>query len=83
MRRFLPPHYRYAFLCLYFPPFVYNNQGSGDPKYPGGSFFNMLSLGKTEEGMKELKLKEVKNGRLAMIAMLGYFIQASTYKSKS
>lgn len=50
--------------------------GSGDPAYPGGPIFNFLGFGKTEKEMKELKVKEVKNGRLAMMAMLGYFIQA-------
>lgn len=50
--------------------------GSGDPTYPGGPIFNPLGFGKDEKSMKELKLKEVKNGRLAMLAILGYFIQA-------
>merc|ERR1719473_2411522 len=50
--------------------------GSGDPAYPGGPFFNMLGLGKTESEMNELKLKEIKNGRLAMLAMWGYGAQA-------
>ncbi|KAJ4981655.1 hypothetical protein NE237_032492 [Protea cynaroides] len=50
--------------------------GSGEPAYPGGPFFNPLGLGtKDEKSMKELKLKEIKNGRLAMLAVLGYFIQ--------
>ncbi|RZC69033.1 hypothetical protein C5167_032102 [Papaver somniferum] len=49
--------------------------GSGNPAYPGGPFFNPLGFGKDEKSMKELKLKEVKNGRLAMLAILGYFIQ--------
>lgn len=50
--------------------------GSGDPCYPGGPIFNPLGFGKDEKSMKDLKLKEVKNGRLAMLAILGYFIQA-------
>lgn len=50
--------------------------GSGDPAYPGGPFFNFLSFGKDEKSLKDLKIKEVKNGRLAMLAILGYFIQA-------
>ena len=50
--------------------------GSGNATYPGGQFFNMFNFGKTESGMNELKLKEVKNGRLAMLAMFGYGAQA-------
>merc|ERR1711985_41841 len=50
--------------------------GSGDPSYPGGPFFNILGLGKSEAEMNDLKLKEIKNGRLAMLAMWGYGAQA-------
>merc|ERR1712167_106052 len=42
--------------------------GSGNPSYPGGPFFNALGLGKTE--------KEMKDGRLAMLAMWGFGAQA-------
>ncbi|GAB4825360.1 Photosystem I chlorophyll a/b-binding protein 3-1, chloroplastic [Ancistrocladus abbreviatus] len=51
-------------------------EGSGNPIYPGGPLFNPLGLGKDEKSMKDLRLKEVKNGRLAMLAILGYFAQA-------
>lgn len=51
-------------------------EGSGDPAYPGGPFFNLFNLGKTEEKMRELKTKELNNGRLAMMAMLGFGAQA-------
>lgn len=50
--------------------------GSGEPAYPGGPFFNILGLGKDEAALKVLKTKEIKNGRLAMLACLGFFIQA-------
>ncbi|KAI4308596.1 hypothetical protein L6164_031652 [Bauhinia variegata] len=46
------------------------------PAYPGGPFFNALGFGKDEKSLKDLKQKEVKNGRLAMLAILGYFVQA-------
>lgn len=50
--------------------------GSGDPAYPGGPWFNMCNLGKTEADMKVLKTKELKNGRLAMLAVFGFGAQA-------
>jgi hypothetical protein len=45
------------------------------PPLTGGPFFNLFNLGKTEAEMKTLKLKEIKNGRLAMLAMFGYGAQ--------
>lgn len=51
-------------------------KGSGNPSYPGGQFFNMFNLGKTEDQMFKLKTNEIRNGRLAMLAMLGYGAQA-------
>lgn len=50
--------------------------GSGNPAYPGGQWFNMLNWGKTPEEMKKLQTNELRNGRLAMIAVLGCFAQA-------
>jgi hypothetical protein len=50
--------------------------GSGDPAYPGGPWFNLFNLGgKSEAEMKKLKLNEIKNGRLAMLAVFGYGAQ--------
>ena len=51
--------------------------GSGDPAYPGGQFFNLFNLGNTPEKLADLKLKEIKNGRLAMVAMFGLGAQAA------
>ncbi|CAL5383710.1 unnamed protein product [Camellia sinensis] len=48
-----------------------------EPGYPGGPLLNPLGLAKDIKNAHEWKLKEIKNGRLAMVAMLGIFVQAS------
>eukprot|EP00891_Asterochloris_glomerata_P004433 jgi/Astpho2/4433/Aster-00048 len=50
-------------------------KGSGDNGYPGG-IFDPLGYSKGSEAkLKEYKLKEIKNGRLAMLAFLGFAAQ--------
>ncbi|XP_058089461.1 photosystem I chlorophyll a/b-binding protein 5, chloroplastic [Magnolia sinica] len=47
-----------------------------EPGYPGGPLLNPLGLAKDVNRAHDWKLKEIKNGRLAMVAMLGIFVQA-------
>merc|ERR1712176_30014 len=63
-------------------PFLGNEKeqwgGSGDPAYPGGPVFDPMKLAynKSEKTLFNLKTKEIRNGRLAMLAVLGCAFQA-------
>ena len=50
-------------------------KGTGVSGYPGGPF-NPLGLGNSsKESMDDYKQREIKNGRLAMLAFLGFLAQ--------
>ena len=50
---------------------------SGEKRiYPGGSF-DPMGMSKDAKAFEEAKLKEIKNGRLAMIACMGMFSQGA------
>ena len=69
----------------YFLGFEGAFEGTGDPNYPGGPIFNFMHFGdekcmfkqcRTKESLNEMKIREIKHARMAMLAMFGYGAQA-------
>ncbi|KAL2610390.1 hypothetical protein R1flu_028963 [Riccia fluitans] len=59
------------------PVFPNNKLTGKDVGYPGGFWFDPLGWGSGSEAkVKELRTKEIKNGRLAMLAVMGAWFQA-------
>jgi len=50
--------------------------GTSEVGYPGG-YFDPLGFASKPGALKEMQTKEIANGRLAMVAMLGFYFQAA------
>ncbi|GJP37142.1 hypothetical protein CLOM_g21582 [Closterium sp. NIES-68] len=48
----------------------------GDINHPGGWLFDPLGLANNAQRFEDLKVREIKNGRLAMMAWVGFAAQA-------
>jgi light-harvesting complex II chlorophyll a/b binding protein 7 len=68
-----PEYARYVGIESLIPVGVYL---PGDLNYPGGAPFDPFKLSDDAEEFEKQKVMEIKHGRLAMIGMLGCFVQA-------
>lgn len=53
----------------------------GDKNYPGGWLFDPLNLSADPARYEAMRVREIKNGRLAMVAWLGFFAQAAVTRA--
>merc|ERR1719253_722777 len=65
--------------CNQEPIFARYSLPDGEVGYPGGRWFNPAEMGR--EDKDAMRTREIKNGRLAMLACLGFAIQSFVYHS--
>ena len=54
-------------------------EGRKGDRAPGDYGFNPLNFGRKEATLKDLSLKEIRNGRLAMLASAGMLVQSTIF----